>query len=103
MKKTLSMLAILSAGLVSCTKDSISLNPSELVFTDTETTKEVQVTSSKEWSISLPENSTLEFSKTAGEDGDIIQVTMPDSYENFNGVITFVCGDASAEFIVRQE
>ena len=74
MKKTLSMLAIMSAVLVSCTKSevtnpdaSISVSPAELNFDATGGDKTVTITSTGEWSVAYTSDDWFELSATSGQ------------------------------------
>ena len=111
MKKTLSMLALMSAILVSCTKPedpnrdaSISVSPTELNFDATGGDKTVTITSSGEWSAYTSEG-WFELSATSGQNGDKITITV-DPYDNTederSAYIEFCCGNSSASVSIIQ-
>ena len=111
MKKTLSMLALMSAILVSCTKPedpnrdaSISVSPTELNFDATGGDKTVTITSSGEWSAYTSEG-WFELSATSGQNGDKITITA-DPYDNTEderfAYIEFCCGNSSASVTIIQ-
>ena len=111
MKKTLSMLALMSAVLVSCTKPedpnrdaSISVSPTELNFDATGGDKTVTITSSGEWSAYTSEG-WFELSATSGQNGDKITITV-DPYDNTederSAYIEFCCGNSSASVSIIQ-
>ena len=111
MKKTLSMLAVMSAILVSCTKPedpnrdaSISVSPTELNFDATGGDKTVTITSSGEWSAYTSEG-WFELSATSGQNGDKITITA-DPYDNTederSAYIEFCCGNSSASVTIIQ-
>ena len=114
MKKTFSMLAILSAVLVSCTKSevtnpdanaSISVSPTELNFDATGGDKTVTITSTGEWSVTYTSDAWFELSATSGQNGDKITITA-DSYDNTEderyGYINFRCGNSSTSVSITQ-
>ena len=109
MKKTLSMLALMSAVLVSCPEDpnrdaSISVSPTELNFDATGGDKTVTITSSGEWSAYTSEG-WFELSATSGQNGDKITITV-DPYDNTederSAYIEFCCGNSSASVSIIQ-
>lgn len=111
MKKTLSMLALMSAILVSCTKPedpnrdaSISVSPTELNFDATGGDKTVTITSTGEWSAYTSEG-WFELSATSGQNGDKITITV-DPYDNTederSAYIEFCCGNSSASVSIIQ-
>lgn len=113
MKKTLSMLAILSAVLVSCAKSevtnpdanaSISVSPTELNFDATGGDKTVTITSTGEWSVYTSDD-WFELSATSGQNGDKITISA-DPYDNTEeeryGYIDFYCGSSSTSVSITQ-
>ena len=114
MKKTLSMLALMSAVLVSCTKSevtdpdanaSISVSPTELNFDATGGDKTVTITSTGEWSVAYTSDNWFELSATAGQNGDKITISV-DPYGNTEderyGYIDFRCGNNSTSVSIIQ-
>lgn len=114
MKKTLSMLAILSAVLVSCAKSevtnpdanaSINVSPTELNFDATGGDKTVTITSTGEWSVTYTSDDWFELSATSGQNGDKITISA-DPYDNTEeeryGYIEFYCGSSSASVSITQ-
>ena len=109
MKKTLSMLALMSAVLVSCTKPedpaSISVSPTELNFDATGGDKTVTITSTGEWSVAYTSEGWFELSATSGQNGDKITITV-DPYDNTederSAYIEFCCGNSSASVSIIQ-
>ena len=114
MKKTLSMLAIMSAVLVSCAKSevtnpdanaSISVSPTELNFDATGGDKTVTVTSTGEWSVTYTSDDWFELSATSGQNGDKITISA-DPYDNTEderyGYIDFYCGSSSTSVSIIQ-
>ena len=112
MKKTLSMLALMSAVLVSCTKSevtdanaSISVSPTELTFDATGGDKTVTITSTGDWSVAYTSDEWFELSATSGQNGDKITITA-DPYDNTEderyGYIDFYCGNSSTSVSITQ-
>ena len=114
MKKTLLMLAIMSAVLVSCAKSevtnpdanaSISVSPTELNFDATGGDKTMIITSTGEWSVAYTSDDWFELSATSGQNGDKITITA-DSYDNTEderyGYIDFRCGSSSTSVSIIQ-
>ena len=107
MKKTLSMLAIMSAVLVSCTKPedpaSISVSPTELNFDATGGDKTVTITSTGEWSVAYTSEGWFELSATFGQNGDKITITAdPNTEDERYGYIDFYCGNSSTSVSITQ-
>ena len=123
MKKTLSMLAIMSAVLVSCTKSEInedngnngnppdepvyeiSITPKDLTFGAEGGDQSVTVTSSEDWYLD-GESDWCEVSTSYGSNGDKVTFSA-DPYENTaeerTATFTFYCGDKDVELVVTQE
>ena len=120
MKKTLSMLAIMSAVLVSCTKSEInedngnppdepvyeiSIYPKDLTFGAKGGDQTVTVTSSEDWYLD-GESDWCKVSTLYGSNGDKVTFSA-DPYENTaeerTATFTFYCGDRDVELIVTQE
>ena len=123
MKKTLSMLAIMSAVLVSCAKSEInedngnngnppvepvyeiSITPIDLTFGAEGGDQTVTVTSSEDWYLD-GESDWCEVSASYGSNGDKVTFSA-DPYENTNeertATFTFYCGDKDVELVVTQE
>ena len=120
MKKTLSMLALMSAVLVSCTKSEInddngnppdepvyeiSISPKDLTFGAEGGDQTVTVTSSEDWYLN-GESDWCEVSASYGSNGDKVTFSA-DPYENTNeertATFTFYCGDKDVELVVTQE
>ena len=126
MKKTLSMLAIMSAVLVSCTKSEInedngnnggngntpeepiyeiSISPKDLSFGAEGGDQTVTVTSSEDWYLD-GESDWCEVSASYGNNGDKVTFSAT-PYENTaeerTATFTFYCGDKDVELIVTQE
>ena len=113
MKKTLSMLAIMSAVLVSCAKSevtnpdanaSISVSPTELNFDATGGDKTVTITSTGEWSVYTSDD-WFELSATSGQNGDKITISA-DPYDNTEeeryAYIEFYCGSSATSLSITQ-
>ena len=113
MKKTLSMLAIMSAVLVSCAKSevtnpdanaSISVSPTELNFDATGGDKTVTITSTGEWSVYTSDD-WFELSATSGQNGDKITISA-DPYDNTEeeryAYIEFYCGSSATSLSLTQ-
>ena len=113
MKKTLSMLAIMSAVLVSCAKSevtnpdanaSISVSPTELNFDATGGDKTVTITSTGEWSVYTSDD-WFELSATSGQNGDKITISA-DPYDNIEkeryAYIEFYCGSSATSLSITQ-
>ena len=120
MKKTLSMLAILSAVLVSCAKSEInedngnppdepvyeiSISPDALTFGAAGGDQTITVTSSEDWYLD-GESDWCDVSASYGSNGDKVTFTV-DSYDNTKGArtatFTFNCGDKDIDLVVTQE
>ena len=120
MKKTLSMLAIMSAVLVSCTKSEInedngnpqdepvyeiSISSKDLTFGAEGGDQSVTVTSSEDWYLD-GESDWCKVSTSYGSNGDKVTFSA-DPYENTNeertATFTFYCGDKDVELVVTQE
>ena len=114
MKKTLSMLVIMSAVLVSCTKSevtdpdanaSISVSPTELNFDATGGDKTVTITSTGEWSVTYTSDDWFELSATSGQNGDKITISA-DPYDNTEeeryAYIEFYCGSSATSLSLTQ-
>ena len=123
MKKTLSMLAIMSAVLVSCTKSEInedngnngnqqgepeyeiSISPTELTFGAEGGEQTITVSSSEDWYLD-GESDWCEVSASYGSDGDKVTFTA-DTYDNTEeartATFTFHCGDKDIDLVVTQE
>lgn len=123
MKKTLSMLAIMSAVLVSCTKSEInenngnngnppdepvyeiSISPKDLTFGAKGGDQTVTVTSSEDWYLD-GESDWCKVSASYGSNGDKVMFSA-DPYENTDeertATFTFYCGDKDVELVVTQE
>ena len=114
MKKTLSMLVIMSAVLVSCTKSevtdpdanaSISVSPTELNFDATGGDKTVTITSTGEWSVTYTSDDWFELSATSGQNGDKITISA-DPYDNTEeeryAYIEFYCGSSATSLSITQ-
>lgn len=125
MKKTLSMLAVMSAVLVSCEKTEInndwdnsnteeqpenptfeiSVSPSELKFGAEGGEQAITVTSSDEWEVK-GESDWCDISVTSGKNGDKVTF-FADPYTNTEeartATYTFVCGDKKIELNIEQE
>ena len=117
MKKTLSMLAIMSAVLVSCAKSEInedngnnkpvyeiSISPNDLTFGAEGGEQIVTVTSSDDWYLD-GENYWCEVSASYGESGDeILIVVNPNAAEySRTAKLVFTCGDKTAELTINQQ
>lgn len=113
MKKTLSMLAIMSAVLVSCAKSevtnpdanaSISVSSTELNFDAKGGDKTVTITSTGEWSVYTSDD-WFELSATSGQNGDKITIST-DPYDNTEeeryGYIEFYCGSSATSLSITQ-
>ena len=114
MKKTLSMLAIMSAVLVSCAKSevtnpdanaSISVSPTELNFDAIGGDKTVTITSTGEWSVTYISDDWFELSATSGQNGDKITISA-DPYDNTEeeryAYIEFYCGSSATSLSIIQ-
>lgn len=120
MKKTLSMLAIMSAVLVSCAKSEInedngnpqdepvyeiSISSKDLTFGAEGGDQSVTVTSSEDWYLD-GESDWCKVSTSYGSNGDKVTFSA-DPYENTNeertATFTFYCGDKDVELVVTQE
>ena len=118
MKKTLSMLAIMSAVLVSCKKSEInedngnnkpvyeiSISPKDLTFGAKGGDQTVTVTSSEDWYLD-GESDWCKVSASYGSNGDKVMFSA-DPYENTaeerTATFTFYCGDKDVELVVTQE
>ena len=113
MKKTLSMLAIMSAVLVSCAKSevtnpdanaSISVSPTELNFDATGGDKTVTITSTGKWSVYTSDD-WVELSATSGQNGDKINISA-DPYDNIEeeryAYIDFYYGSSATSLSIIQ-
>ena len=123
MKKTLSLLALMSAVLVSCTKSEInenngnngnppdepvyeiSISPKDLTFGAKGGDQTVTVTSSEDWYLD-GESDWCKVSASYGSNGDKVMFTA-DPYENTDeertATFTFYCGDKDVALVVTQE
>lgn len=82
---------------------SISVEPTELEFEAEGGEYEVIVTSSDTWNVST-DDSWIRFSSRGGENGDAILISTKfiNTNEERAGVVTFTCGNKTADIIVKQ-
>lgn len=82
---------------------SISVEPTELEFEAEGGEYEVIVTSSDTWNVST-DDSWIRFSSWDGENGDAILISTEfiNTNEERAGVVTFTCGNKTADIIVKQ-
>lgn len=82
---------------------SISVEPTELEFEAEGGEYEVIVTSSDTWNVST-DDSWIRFSSRGGENGDAILISTEfiNTNEERAGVVTFTCGNKTADIIVKQ-
>ena len=107
MKKTLSMLALMSAVLVSCTKSEsyISIYPTELLIFDADGgEKGIYVGCADNWQLSGSAD-WCDVSATAGKNGDYVSFSVKKSQDTDEktATYTFRCGTASQELTVIQK
>ena len=116
MKKTLSMLALMSAVLVSCTKSEISQdggNPEstylnvyydDIVFPSKGGEDNFDIESNTEWTISNTSDwLTIEPTEGNGNASITLTASASDVYEDRNTVITVKAGDKTETFTVTQK
>ena len=81
---------------------SISVEPTELEFEAEGGEYEVMVMSSDSWRVST-DDSWIRFSSWDGENGDVILISTEfNTNEERAGVVTFTCGNKTADIIVKQ-
>lgn len=110
MKKTFSMLTILSAVLVSCTKSEItqesfiSIYPTELIFDADGGEEGIYVDCTDNWQLSGGAD-WCDVSATAGKNGDYVSfsVNKCQDTDEKTATYTFRCGTASQELTVIQK
>lgn len=82
---------------------SISIEPTEIEFEAEGGEQDITVTSSDRWTLNA-DNDWITASTKSGENGSVVNVTV--SYNTSNeirtGIITFTCGNITAEFTVTQ-